>query len=165
MMIGLARHASLGRPKPKLVEIGTQVGHSTRALLAVAAMMDAHVYSFEIDAKCGEGKLKAWVEARGLTDRWTFTAGRSQDATPVEDADFLLVDGDHSYDAVCADMILHATKVRPGGVIVLDDYHVMFPGKNRWVQERWRELQPLTIGPWAILIKQPGDDDIYRKVY
>lgn len=42
----------------------------------------------------------------------------------VEDQslDFVYIDGDHSYDAVREDIALAVAKVRPGGVIALDDY-------------------------------------------
>ena len=164
-MMGVAMHAATGKEKPIFVEIGTQIGISTRALLLVAERMDGHVTSMDIDPTCGEGKLRKWVEDRGLGDRWTFLAGPSQAQAPIPNADFLLVDGNHDYDAVCEDMIVHGSAVKNGAVILLDDYHVQFPGKLRWVQERWKELQPLTIGPWALLIKRPGDEAHYQKKF
>ena len=36
--------------------------------------------------------------------------------------DYVYIDGDHTYDAVRQDIALAVAKVRPGGVIALDDY-------------------------------------------
>lgn len=162
-LFGLAKHSAIGRKNPIFVEIGTQVGISTRVLLTAAHLTDAKVISMDIDASCGEGKTKEWAKKHGFLDRWTFHGKASQEVSPVENTDFLLVDGDHSYPAVCSDMARHGVAVRTGGLIVLDDYHTSFPGKVRWVQERWRELMPLTIGPHAVLVKMPNDDEIYKK--
>ena len=165
LLWGLARHASLGRASPRLVEIGVQRGCSTQVLLSVAAAMDGHLWSMDTDPFCGEGALRAAVARHGWLDRWTFRAGPSQTQPPIPDTDFLLVDGDHGYAAVCADMATHGTAVRPGGLIVLDDYHHTFFGKVRWVQERWTELQPLTIGPHVVIVRQPEHTGLFQRDY
>lgn len=41
---------------------------------------------------------------------------------PDEYFDFIYLDGDHHYDAVAADLDAYFPKVRPGGLIVGDDY-------------------------------------------
>lgn len=164
-LFGLARHGAIGRQNPTFVEIGTQVGLSTRVLLTVAHMTNGRLISMDIDPSCGEGKTREWAKKNDFEKRWTFIGKPSQECDVTPNADFLLVDGDHGYEAVCSDMARHGVAVRPGGVIVLDDYHQSFPGKVRWVQERWRELAPLTIGPHAVLVKLPGDDEIYTKKY
>lgn len=43
-------------------------------------------------------------------------------AQPDASLDFVYIDGDHSYDAVRQDIALAVAKVRPGGIIALDDY-------------------------------------------
>jgi hypothetical protein len=161
---GAAHHAAIGQTKPIFVEIGTQQGISTRALITAAAMFDGHVVSMDPDPNCSaSGALKQWVVDRKLQDRWTHNFLKSQDVEPIQGASFLLVDGDHGYEAVCSDMARHGAAVRDGGVIVLDDYHTQFPGKQRWLQERWSRLAPFTSGPTAILVKRPGDEAIYKK--
>lgn len=161
----LARHASVGVLRPRFVEIGAQGGVSTAALVATAAAVDGHVTSLEIDPSCEE-RIRARLTALGLPlDRWTFRAGPSQEAPVVEGADFLLVDGDHGYPAVCSDMARHGCGVRPGGVIVLDDYHMQFPGKVRWLHERWGALHLVTIGPFAVVTRRAGDESVFRAVF
>jgi predicted O-methyltransferase YrrM len=165
MLFGLARHAAIGRPSPRFVEIGTQYGIGSLSLLSIATQIGGHVWSMDIDRAMGE-HARQRIRARGWEEAWTFLPGPSQIHTPIPDTDFLLVDGDHGYAAVCADMRTHGCAVRPGGIIALDDYHASFPGKVRWVQERWRDVQPLiTIGPWAIILKRPEHDEVFRRMY
>ncbi len=52
-----------------------------------------------------------------------------------ESVDFLMLDGDHSYEAVDADLVHWMPKMRPGGVISGDDY--TWPGVERAVNERF----------------------------
>lgn len=162
---GAARHAAIGVIDPVFVEIGTQVGLSTRVLITVASLTGGRVVSMDPDPNCAgsNGRLKDWTEKRGESSRWEHHVARSQDVEPLQGASFLLVDGDHGYPAVCSDMARHGSAVRDGGIIVLDDYHRQFPGKQRWLQERWTELRPFTTGPTAILTKCLGDDVVYRQ--
>jgi predicted O-methyltransferase YrrM len=49
-----------------------------------------------------------------------------------EPIDFLYIDADHGYDGVMADLIAWVPHVRPGGVIVGDDYdNAIYPGVKR----------------------------------
>ena len=50
---------------------------------------------------------------------------RSQDAAtkiPTDSLDWAYIDGDHTYEAVLADLHAYADKVRPGGFLAGDDY-------------------------------------------
>ena len=128
-----------------IVEIGVQRGISTRILLHAVGKTKGFLTSMDIDPAC---------QAVSSDDRWTFIAGRSQDTAPIP-SDFLFVDGDHSYQAVCSDMSRHGRAVKDGGIVVLDDYFPSFPGKMRWVDERWDAIQPLVIGPFVIVRVTP----------
>lgn len=133
------------------VEIGTQKGVSTRMFLAATTLLMGRVHSVEVDGAC-EAPIRAALQtwrAPWVSDRWHFHSGRSQDVTPIL-SDFLFVDGDHSYEAVCSDLTRWGTVVRDGGLIVLDDCCDRFPGKRRWVEEREETLGVIRIGPFAI---------------
>ncbi len=179
--------AAAAEPKV-IVEIGCQYGLSTRAFLVATPQVDRQlidtkfapdrvvggwaalpnyppciVHSIDVDPEAG-AKTSSVVAAMGYADRWIFTLGRSQDVQPIE-CDLLYVDGDHSYAAVCSDMARHGTKVRDGGLVVLDDYHWTWPGKVRWVNERWKELDPFVIGPVAVIRVTPEKRKVFKKVY
>lgn len=160
-----------------IVEIGTQHGTSSRAFLAATPTVDRVrkgdawvslpnepkrvVHSIDINPEFGRETL-ALVTAMGCTDRWKFHLGRSQDIEPIP-CDLLYVDGDHSYDAVCSDMARHGAHVRDGGLVLLDDYHWSWPGKVRWVDERWDALEPIIVGATAAVYVTPRKREIFRK--
>jgi len=65
---------------------------------------------------------------------------RTQDAALWwnEPIDYLYVDADHSYDGVVADLWAWVPHVKPGGLILGDDYgHRAFPG----VKQAWDEFE------------------------
>lgn len=143
------------------VEIGTQYGMSTRMWLA--ATKTGRVLSIDPDPACFT-RLIDDIRKHDWTDRWVFKHARSQDVTPIE-CDLLYVDGDHSYPAVCSDMARHGTKVRDGGLVVLDDYHHTWPGKMRWVDERIEVLDPLFIGPTVVVRVTPAKREAFAKEF
>lgn len=59
--------------------------------------------------------------------------------------DFLYVDADHSYEGVRADLVAWVPHVRPGGLIVGDDYeHPRYPGvKHAW--DKFEQIHGLTL--------------------
>lgn len=146
VLLGLA--SSL-RPKT-IVEIGTQFGLSTRMFLEAVGPQGV-VHSIDVNPKCAELLLGP---------NWCFHLGRSQDVQPLS-CDLLYVDGDHSYEAVCSDMARHGPLVRDGGLVVLDDYHPSWPGKMRWIDERWGQLKPIIIGPTAVVQVTPVARDAF----
>lgn len=155
--------AAVAQPKV-VVEIGTQFGLSTRAWLAATERTNGVVHSIDVDAECGQGELLEDVKKAGWTDRWTFHHGKSQEIEPIA-CDLLYVDGDHAYEPVCSDMERHGVQVRDGGLVVLDDYYLLWPGKMRWVNERWAALEPIIVGPMAIIRVTPAKRAIFSKVF
>lgn len=151
--------AAVAQPRV-IVEIGTQYGISTRMWLAATAPTGGVVHSIDVDAQCGEGETRGDIDAAGWLSRWHFHHGRSQDIEPIE-SDLLYVDGDHSYEAVRSDMARHGRLVRDGGLVVLDDYYVGWPGKMQWVNERWDVLQPIIIGPTAVVRVTPAKRAVF----
>ncbi|MBT0957727.1 class I SAM-dependent methyltransferase [Alphaproteobacteria bacterium KMM 3653] len=55
------------------------------------------------------------------------TAAEMMPQIPDESLDYVYIDGDHRYEGVSVDLALAYTKVKPGGVIAVDD-HVL----KRW---------------------------------
>ncbi|MHC4219909.1 MAG: O-methyltransferase, partial [Planctomycetota bacterium] len=105
----------------KVVEIGTNVGHSTlficHALRAVG-YPDAVLHSFEISKRA--------KTARGHIARYGYDAfahvhqmrSTSREASAIRDRialiDAILIDGDHSFEGSYADFLFWADGVRPG---------------------------------------------------
>lgn len=149
ILYGLVR--ALPVSHPTIIEIGVQNGDSTVPLCLAAKALGGRVISMDIDGSAFDRAYNA-LYPLGLTDCWEFRYGASQTLAPTP-SDFLLVDGDHTYPAVSEDMARHGAAVKDGGLLVLDDFHVSQGGKTRWIQERWSMLEPVVIGPFAILRK------------
>lgn len=93
--------------------------------------------------RCGGDMLPAWK--RRMVDR-----GVAEYATPIqlpsveaakqfedESLDFVMIDGDHQYEAVKADIDAWLPKVKHGGVLAGDDYDEQsHPGVVKAVRER-----------------------------
>lgn len=66
--------------------------------------------------------------------------------------DVVYIDGDHSYEAVQADIAAYSSKLAAGGWLCGHDYHDGFPGVIQAV-DKWRENKPVTVyadGSWAV---------------
>lgn len=61
---------------------------------------------------------------QGLVEVHRATSGEAAAAFPDGGLDFVYVDGDHTYDAVKADLEAYAPKLRDGGLLAGDDYGV-----------------------------------------
>ena len=55
-------------------------------------------------------------------DRFTFINQRSQDVTINDTFDFILIDGDHSYDSVNYDINRYLPLLNKNGILAIDDY-------------------------------------------
>jgi hypothetical protein len=122
----------------------TGAGYSTIAFALMGAEHTA-VSPFALEHE----RIVAWCDERGVpTDRLTFVAERSQDALGrLGDAplDFALVDGDHAFPIPFIDFYYAAVRLRPGGVLLVDDTHIKtgailrdFLGSEKG---RWRPLR------------------------
>ncbi len=68
--------------------------------------------------------------------------------------DFVFIDGDHSYPAVCADIDAWLPKIKPGGWIGGHDYDRI--GVERAVLERFDRREVLNIPPRSWLVQTAG---------
>ena len=137
---GLLRFVAAEQPK-RLLEIGT-AGGGTLFLLALAADRSATIVS--VDLPHGEfgGGYPPWKIPlyRGFvrrTQRLHLIRGDSHSPATLdrtrrtlrgEPLDFLLIDGDHTYDGVRRDFEDYGPLVRPGGMIAFHD--IAEPGER-----------------------------------
>jgi predicted O-methyltransferase YrrM len=141
-------------PPRALLEIGTAAG-GTLFLLSRVAAGDARVVSVDLPFGpfgSGYGRPRELLYkgfARGeqritllRADSHTGeTARRVARALDGRTLEFLLIDGDHSYDGVRADWERYSPLLRPGGLIAIHD---IVPGPLEAVGEVprfWRELR------------------------
>jgi predicted O-methyltransferase YrrM len=102
----------------QILEIGVRQGASTSVFLTGLESADGHLYSVDIEASCAKlfpGHPKWSYLHRDSRDRdWILHRIPSQ-------LDVLFIDGNHSYRAVCSDLVNYSPLVRTGGLILMHD--------------------------------------------
>ena len=141
-------------PPRRVMEIGTYNGGSLCAFTALAAD-DADIISLDLP---GGHFLGGYSEWKGSLYRDFARPGqkmhlvradshdpaslaRVKDIRAGEQLDFLLVDGDHSYEGVKLDHKMYGPLVRPGGVIVFHDIANPLPEVGLAVARYWNEIK------------------------
>lgn len=90
----------------------------------------------------GRAAFETWGRAAGI--ELHLVAGDSRHPATVAQVrelgpfDWVLIDGDHSYESVALDWRHYAAMVAPGGVVLLHDIN---PRPEYGVSDLWRELQ------------------------
>jgi len=130
----LAEYAALlGKNARTILEIGTHLG-DTAIILAKHSPDHVYVYTVDVGARWEwEGRdLESYadfLQKKFEGQNIFFLLGYShfrEDSHIVPwglgGIDLLFIDGDHNYDAVMSDLIRWASKVMPGGYMILHDY-------------------------------------------
>jgi len=121
-----------------VLEIGTYCGLTTRTLLkqTTGLVFSVDPLHHTTTIKPGPDQRKVLDElSQAYPDRFIFIPGFSQDLIWRRPIDVLLIDGDHGLNAVRSDLDNLAPYVRPGGVLILDDWY------HGPVNEAWRGFQ------------------------
>ena len=104
----------------RILELGTQHGHSAAALLFGAKETGGFVVSCD---PFENPKTPAGLQDLGQADRWCFVKMRSQDLGPhwQTTLDLIFVDSSHKAKQTAEELELFAPHVRVGGQIYLHD--------------------------------------------
>lgn len=161
---------------PWFVEVGVAVG---RSLLFLAERLLKHKPGglvVGVDPWQGQAhpdpaarSPTSWYHAFGEITRWgtpneleicyLLRTESVRAAAGFDDARLagVAIDGNHSYEAVKADIAAWRPKVAAGGVLCGDDYGDMFPGVRQAVDEAFPAGVELRGRVWAIRIPGPAD--------
>jgi cephalosporin hydroxylase len=145
----------LQRMRPRtLVEIGTANG-GTLFLLTRVSSSCAVIVSVDLPSgKFGGGYLPSLVQVYRsfATAKQNVVPMRADSHDPVtltnvkrlldeDPIDFLMIDGDHSYEGVRSDFELYSPMVRRGGIIAFHDIVPGLPSHVGGVPKFWREIR------------------------
>lgn len=137
VLVGLARENGWKRG----VEIGLGQG------LLFAALLSLGIEMIGVDIGRRPDR-RSMVNALGGTVLWLPSVEASR-FVPDGWADFVFIDAAHSYHAVKADIEAWKPKVREGGWLGGHDYHDVFPGVKRAVDEAFPERRLLEGWIWT----------------
>jgi len=122
---------------PVGVEIGRFYGGST-VLLATAIGSKGKLYSIDIEPKDEDKLLIPVLSKLGFADRVNLIIGDANIVNIEDELDFVLIDGDHSYEGARLDHNRWGMKIKEGGLII---HHDMANSRSHSVQ--WNDLRTL----------------------
>jgi predicted O-methyltransferase YrrM len=109
-------------------------------------------------------RIRAWCSRNAVADdRLTFATARSEDALPHLDPsplDLVLIDGGHGFPTPFVDWWYAGRRLRPGGLLVIDDTHLWTGAVLRdFLDEQpgWTLVQRLPMRA-AVFRREPGAD-------
>mmetsp|Transcript_14917 Transcript_14917/g.34139 ORF Transcript_14917/g.34139 Transcript_14917/m.34139 type:complete len:279 (-) Transcript_14917:556-1392(-) len=133
------RHAGLLAMVPeggKLVEVGTMNGEFARFISRKLKPERLEIFDM---APSAITKCESHFAGKIAAGKVRCKLGSSADlirALPDNTFDMIYIDAGHAYEFVCADLEAARTKVKPGGLIVLNDYYIFeyqfLAQNNRW---------------------------------
>lgn len=141
-----------------VVEIGAYRGGTTVFMAEVLQLLGSRARILSIDPfeLCTpdpvnpQGQYAAYLEQvrrEGFERTCLPLVGFSADAAVLvpERVGVLVVDGDHRYAGVRSDLELHCAKLRPGGLVFIDDYAPVYPDVVRATDEFFATASGLTL--------------------
>lgn len=147
--------AEVARLKPAtVVEIGTASG-GTLFMLTRVASADATIVSIDLPGGAFGGGYPAWraplyrsfakpgqrVHLFRRDSHEPSTLAALRDVLGGRMVDFLLIDGDHTYEGVKKDFEMYRTRVRPGGMIGFHDIVPHSAESGCEVNRFWNEIR------------------------
>jgi predicted O-methyltransferase YrrM len=115
-----------GKPDLRYLEIGVFEGRSALWMLEnILTHPSARLTAVDLFADDLEQRFRANLDRSGQAAKATILKGRSQHVLrglDIESFDIIYIDGGHTADNVLADLVLSWDLVKPGGLVILDDY-------------------------------------------
>lgn len=140
--------------QPVGVEIGRYWGGST-LLLALAVGSEGRIQSIDI-APQNDAWLSTTLNEFGLLDRVELQVTSSENAGSEDGLDFVLVDGNHCYEAAKGDHNIWGKRLKVGGLLI---HHDM--GNARPHSTQWPDLARLR---QEVLSRQAGELKLQQEV-
>ena len=118
-------------------------------------------------------RCRSYFASRGIADEVTFVVGRSDEvlpALPREEIDVFLIDGSHGFPAPVIDWYYGASRLRRGGLLVVDDVQLATVSRSLvWyldLDPRWTRVAGT--GKWSAWRREsegPLDEDWTQQTF
>jgi len=158
-VLELYKRASEAKAKV-VVELGTQIGQSTRALLKATIENGGHMHSVELNPNTLSGVGEAMKSAGVDMSFWTAVPGDDLEIVKkwVINMDLLFIDTSHTYENTLKELDAYSGFVLPKGIIVMHDTHIDRTVSEQYPVRRAVEDWLRNNGEWEFLdITTPGD--------
>ena len=101
-----------------VLELGTQNGSSTKALLQAVSEINGSMTSVDIN---DVPLVKDWVIEKGFEKHWEFIQCNDLDLEWSKELDLLFIDSDHTYQQLKNELIKFVPFVKRDGFIIIHD--------------------------------------------
>ena len=108
-----------------VAEVGTDRGEFAKHILSTCKPKELHI--FEIDPSRIVPENLAAGRDKGIITLHEGDSATNLSAMPNVYFDWIYIDGDHSYEGVKRDITAAVNKVKPGGLLVYNDYTTWSP--------------------------------------
>ena len=143
-----------------VVELGTQIGQSTRALLKATIENGGHMHSIELNPNTLFGVGKAMKAAGVDMSFWTAMPGDDLEVakTWTIHIDLLFIDTSHTYENTLKELEVYSKFVVPHGIIIMHDTWIDRTAPEQYPVRRAVEDWLKNNEEWEFLdITTPGD--------
>ena len=143
-----------------IVELGTQIGHSTRALLKATIENNGHMHSVELNANSLALVGEAMKSGGADTSFWTAVPGDDLEVAKqwTIHMDLLFLDTSHTYENTVKELESYSKFVVPQGIIIMHDTYMDRSVPEQYPVRRAVEDWLKNNGEWEFLdITTPGD--------
>lgn len=103
-------------------EVGTDRGDFAARIMATTQPRTLHVFELDI-SRINPDNISSHV-ADGTCQLHVGDSSEQLRALPNQSFDWIYIDGDHGYEGVKRDIAAAAPKIKPGGLMVFNDYAV-----------------------------------------
>lgn len=131
----------------KMIEIGSHMGESTMLFASTQLFSEIHAiepfngkeefnelfdYSWDYIEKEFQKNIRYHKDIINLHKGFSWEL---VDKFEDNSIDFIYIDGQHTYDDVARDLNLYLPKLKQGGIVAGHDYHEVWPGVKKAVDE------------------------------
>jgi hypothetical protein len=125
----VASRTSIIRRVPKLgrvAELGVLAGDFSQVLLAECAPRELHLIDLDLHSCAIQQRFAAEVR-KGMIMLHEGDSSQTLMTFADHSFDLIYIDADHTYEGVCKDLQVAKQKIRPEGLLILNDYTYWSP--------------------------------------